>query len=293
MPIIISKLRRLSTNYFGGTLSPYWDLKSCNSGRRKMPSARIAYGEVKLMKKGTPHIDYLPLIGCLILVIDPLLVFFPSVSGLYVIRTMAFPIFAYLLVEAYGDGAHFSRLVQKLLILAIAFEIPFDLNQTWKPFNFQMNNLFFTLFCGLLMLGVLSQKWNAALKIGAVAAIAALSCLLHFEYGPCGILTVLLFYTTRSAKWKYVLQICGLLILSCLYAQVAVRSEVIWMTAPGVISLPSGSHIDAQFFSALSLIPIFLCTRNGNVSSKNYTVYCCLPLAYLGIYLCRRVIMGF
>ena len=255
--------------------------------------ARIAYGEVKLMKKGTPHIDYLPLIGCLILVIDPLLVFFPSVSGLHVIRTMAFPIFAYLLVEAYGDGAHFSRLVQKLLILAIAFEIPFDLNQTWKPFNFQMNNLFFTLFCGLLMLGVLSQKWNAALKIGAVAAIAALSCLLHFEYGPCGILTVLLFYTTRSAKWKYVLQICGLLILSCLYAQVAVRSEVIWMTAPGVMSLPSGSHIDAQFFSALSLIPIFLCTRNGNVSSKNYTVYCCLPLAYLGIYLCRRVIMGF
>lgn len=75
------------------------------------------------MKKGTPHIDYLPLIGCLILVIDPLLVFFPSVSGLHVIRTMAFPIFAYLLVEAYGDGAHFSRLVQKLLILAIAFEI--------------------------------------------------------------------------------------------------------------------------------------------------------------------------
>ena len=53
------------------------------------------------MKKGTPHIDYLPLIGCLILVIDPLLVFFPSVSGLHVIRTMAFPIFAYLLVEAY------------------------------------------------------------------------------------------------------------------------------------------------------------------------------------------------
>ena len=145
-----------------------------------MPSARIAYGEVKLMKKGTPHIDYLPLIGCLILVIDPLLVFFPSVSGLHVIRTMAFPIFSYLLVEAYGDGAHFSRLVQKLLILAIAFEIPFDLNQTWKPFNFQMNNLFFTLFCGLLMLGVLSQKWNAALKIGAVAAIAAL-CILNTD----------------------------------------------------------------------------------------------------------------
>ena len=147
-----------------------------------------------------------------------------------------------------GTVRIFSRLVQKLLILAIAFEIPFDLNHTWKPFDFRMNNLFFTLFCGLLMLGVLSQKWNAALKIGAVAAIAALSCLLHFEYGPCGILTVLLFYTTRSAKWKYVLQICGLLILSCLYAQVAVRSEVIWMTAPGVISLPSGSHIDAQFF---------------------------------------------
>ena len=68
--------------------------------------------KVKLMKKEGFYTDNLHLIGCLLLIIDPLLVFFPSVSGLHIIRTMAFPIFAYLLVEAYGDGAHFSRLVQ-------------------------------------------------------------------------------------------------------------------------------------------------------------------------------------
>ena len=70
--------------------------------------------KVKLMKKEGFYTDNLHLIGCLLLIIDPLLVFFPSVSGLHIIRTMAFPIFAYLLVEAYGDGAHFFKACAKI-----------------------------------------------------------------------------------------------------------------------------------------------------------------------------------
>lgn len=252
----------------------------------------MKYVEVKLMKQEGFYTDNLHLIGCLLLIIDPLLIFFPSVSGLHAIRSMAFPIFAYLLVEVFCSGQDFSKFAVKLLVFAAVFEIPFDLIQGWKPFDFMMNNPFFTLLCGFLVLGILGQKWNTVLKLGAIAAIAALSCVLRFEYGIAGILIILLFYTTRSQKLKCVVQICGLLIISWLSMHLAMR-DVITMTYPGVMSLPSGLCIDAQYLSVLSLVPISLCASQRTPPRKTYLVYGCLPLAFLGIYLCRRIILGF
>ena len=100
-----------------------------------------------------------------------------SITALYtidqimrlVIGRSAFPIFCFLLVEGFQRTSGVYRYAGRLLLFAIVSEIPFDLAiaDTWMSTNWQ--NVFFTLFLGLVvMIGVEKVKalgWNRWIRL--------------------------------------------------------------------------------------------------------------------------------
>ena len=150
---------------------------------------------------------------------------------LYAIGTIAFPIFCFLLVEGFVYTKNRKRYIGAMLVFAFISEIPFDLgffselssrNGTF-PFYFSYQNVFFTLFLGLLCLSALerlpkfgkeqSRKENikaVLLQLGTVVAVAIVAELLKCDYGSMGIIFIVGFYFLRESR---ILQALGYLVL--------------------------------------------------------------------------------
>lgn len=84
-------------------------------------------------------------------------------------RTMgrvAFPIYAFLLVEGYCHTRDWRRYGARLGIFALVSEIPFDLVTTGSMFSPMVQNVFFTLLIGLLTLKALDFLGNPSVSPG-------------------------------------------------------------------------------------------------------------------------------
>lgn len=146
----------------------------------------------------------------------------PGGDWLTCIGRIAFPIFAFLIVEGYFHTKNFKRYILRLLIFAILSEIPFNLAIGSRWFYPIHQNV---LWCFLLSLGLI--HWNEKMKekklwlrivIGAVTVlIGAVGGLITFvDYYHAGVLTVLVFYFFRKKKWwNYVLQLFCLWWINC------------------------------------------------------------------------------
>lgn len=253
--------------------------------------------------KGIPR-EILHLLGCALLILNGLAVFLPgmpyqlasgvtvSFSLANVLWMFAFPIFAFLLVEAFRNTQDFKRLAAGVLLFAVVFEIPFDLVQCWRAFDLSLNNQFFTLFLGLLALKILEEGWNPVWKVLGILALCAVSCVLRCEYGPCGILLVLLFWNTRMGRYAWLIQLAGMLVLAWLSLSLSLRG-VSSMIVPERLPL-GGGHVESQYLYVLSLIPISLCGRGGAIEHRKAVcfAYGLVPIAFLAIYLLRRGLLG-
>ena len=84
-------------------------------------------------------------------------------------RTMgrvAFPIYAFLLVEGYCHTRDWRRYGVRLGIFALVSEVPFDLVTTGSMFSPMVQNVFFTLLIGLLTLKALDFLGNPSASPG-------------------------------------------------------------------------------------------------------------------------------
>ena len=68
---------------------------------------------------------------------------------------LAFPIFAFFIVEGFMRTRNVARYAARLGIFAVASEIPFDLGLFGKPFKWDHQNIILTFFIALLMLIVI------------------------------------------------------------------------------------------------------------------------------------------
>ncbi len=119
---------------------------------------------------------------------------------LRLIGRVAFPVFAFLLVEGFLHTRNVKKYGIRLLLFGVLSEIPFDLSIFHTPFYWGYQNIFFTLFFALLALAAVRKYENDKTLWKAIAA-AALCCgcaaMLHSDYGAFGVAFVVLLYMTR------------------------------------------------------------------------------------------------
>lgn len=126
------------------------------------------------------------------------------VAAYFILRfigRLAFPIFAFLLVEGFFHTRSMKKYLCRLGMFAILSEIPFDMAVCKEIADFSMQNVFFTLFIGLLTMYYM-KKWEKRTILRAVAAFSGifLSWIIKADYGGCGIILVLMFYIFHQQK---------------------------------------------------------------------------------------------
>lgn len=128
---------------------------------------------------------------------------------LRLIGRLGFPIFCFLLIEGFEHTSDVKKYAIRLFGFAIISEVAFDLGFCGGFFNWSYQNVFFTLFIGLLVLMIFhwveqKQEWNKVLRIIAQIVIVAVGMVaaevLRTDYGAIGILTIAAMYLYRHHR---------------------------------------------------------------------------------------------
>ena len=132
----------------------------------------------------------------------------PAQEWLTCVGRLAFPIFAFMVVEGYFHTRSFKRYALRMLAFALLSEIPFDLmySETW--FYPVHQNVIWTLLLGLLGIRVMDkarEKGKAWYYVLSCLGVTALGTILGtvgmVDYYGAGVLTVFVFYFFRGREW--------------------------------------------------------------------------------------------
>ena len=132
------------------------------------------------------------------------------------IGRISFPIFCFLLIEGFMHTHDVKKYALNLGIFALVSEIPFDLAFAGKPFYLDYQNVFFTLFLGLLTIWAIDTvshkeikpnlQWIVKILIAAAGCLTA--WLLQTDYDYKGIILILLLYLFHDQKFLCTLVSC-------------------------------------------------------------------------------------
>lgn len=219
----------------------------------------------------------LHILAMAIMLIDHLKRVFPDVDLLPCVGRIAFPIFAFLIVEGYHHTQDLNRYARRLLFFAILAEVPFDLMVNGIPFHSGHQNVLWTflLALGLVHINAVVKKRS---KLFLQIPVAALTVVLGYhlgkftnvDYMQAGVLTVLMFYFFRGRRWwNFALQFAALAYINFEMLGSYAMEFTIWGHA---FSFPR------QGLAMLALIPIWLYRGKQGYHSKwlqylNYGFY--------------------
>lgn len=181
---------------------------------------------------------------------------------------LAFPIFAFQIVEGYLYTKDFKKYLKRLFIFAIISEIPFNFLSGYPFINPYSQNVLWTFLIGLVAIRIIDKaKDNTPNKIILYFKIL-LVCVLGYyignvtlvDYYGSGVLIVILFYLTRNCKYKYIFQFIGCLILN--------------LNLGGLNVDILGTTFRVQLFSLLSLIPIWMYKGKQGYTSRAWRNFC-------------------
>lgn len=216
----------------------------------------------------------LKIIACLTMLIDHVgAVLYPNQIVFRIIGRIAFPIFAFLIVEGYFYTKDFKKYIKRLMIFALVSELPFDL-AFFGGIGFEHQNVFFTLFLGLLALHYYDKYKESNEKFANVIVllIGLVSILFFTDYNIYGIYMIFVFYLYRgntSRIFLYIGLINGFMAISN------------WFS--GIITLANS----VQIFALLSFG--FIALYNGEKGKKGifikYIFYLFYPIHLLTLYL--------
>lgn len=185
-------------------------------------------------------------------------ILFPQYIFLRIIGRLAFPIFCFLLVEGFLHTHNVSHYALRLGLFALISEIPFDLAIYHIPFYPYHQNVFFTLFIGLLVLISLKKFQDRPfiqLMAFILGAVLALQC--NVDYSVFGIALIVLIYLYRLHH-NFIIFTLGFVFLN--------------MFSKGI-----------QCFGALAILPIALYNGKRGLSLK-YAFYIFYPAHLLLLY---------
>ena len=205
----------------------------------------------------------------------------PGQDWLTCIGRLAFPIFAFLIVEGYFHTKDFRKYLKRIFLFAILSEIPFNLAMGSRLFYPIHQNVLWSFLISLLLI-----HWNERTKaknlwkrilVGVSSVLVAyfVGLLTFVDYHNAGILMVLTFYFFHRRKWwDYIGQ------LVCMwYINVEILSGFAYQFQFGGNTF----FIARQGLALLALIPIWLYQGNQGYHSKwfQYTCYVFYPLHLL------------
>lgn len=171
-----------------------------------------------------------------------------------IIGRFAFPIFAYMIAV----GARHTHDIKKYLLRLFAFsvisEIPFDLAfdfaRAGQWIELKNQNVFFTLFLGLLTLAFLQffqKHLTRFYMIPSVAVLLLLMLAAHFlrtDYADVGVLSIFLFYVSADKKpaVRLTLFTLAILVLSFDWEYLVNFTELFALMALPLILLHNGQR---------------------------------------------------
>lgn len=130
------------------------------------------------------------------------------------IGRLGFPIFCFLLVEGFQRTHNVKKYALRLGLFALVSEVPFDLCFNGSVLEFGYQNVFFTLFFGMLTMiafdWIVKKEWAAGEMLNKVvkivfsaAALAVGAGIAHFlktDYAARGVICIMVLYIFRKRK---------------------------------------------------------------------------------------------
>ncbi len=206
----------------------------------------------------------------------------PGNDWMTCIGRVAFPIYAFLLVEGYFHTRNLKKYVGRLLLFALLSEIPFNLAIGSRMFYPIHQNVLwsFLISIGLIHWNETAKKSEKTWKLLAVGFLSILlGCIVGLvtmvDYYHAGILMVLVFYFLRERNCC-----CRIGQLLCLWY---INAEIL---AGFTYEFSIDGHVFSfvrQNFALLALIPIWLYRGEQGCRSKalRYVYYLFYPLHLL------------
>lgn len=114
------------------------------------------------------------------------------------IGRLAFPLFCFLISEGVDKTKNLKKYCIRLLSFAIISEIPFNLMMCGKLIYPAKQNIYFTLFLGVLIIYIFNNAKNEIIKFALMSFVSALSIIMCVDYGLCGVLVILLMYVLKN-----------------------------------------------------------------------------------------------
>lgn len=205
----------------------------------------------------------LKMIGLVTMLIDHIgMILFPDVILFRIIGRLAFPIFAYVLVEGFCYTKDIHKYMLRLLIFALISEVPFDLATKGKVFSLESQNVMFTLLLGILMLYFYLKTRSLVGKCMLLILFLLIAEFCRVDYSSMGLAMIWVFYLLRDEKLQ----------------------KTIGITIINLILMGG-----VQAFGALAMVPISLHNRRQGIRAK-WLFGLFYPLHLLALYLISRVI---
>ncbi len=124
-------------------------------------------------------------------------VLFPGDLVFRYIGRISFPVFCFLLVEGFSHTRDMRKYMLRLGVFAVISEIPYDLAFRDTVLEFGHQNVFFSLFIGVVMMYALEKNAEWPIKVTEVLLAMWVAVFLRTDYGFKGILLISIYYFLR------------------------------------------------------------------------------------------------
>ena len=190
----------------------------------------------------------------------------PGSAWLNDIGRLAFPIFAFQIVEGYFHTKDFKRYLKRIFLFALISETPFNLMTGGSMINPFEQNVLFTFCLSLLFIRFMERAREKSTWLWLLSVVFSFWAgylagnLTFVNYFGSGVVMVLLFYVFRGTSWGW---------LGLLLGMIYVNAELISGRMYDVTLLGHTFQYYQQGYAVLALIPIWLYNgRQGPYSRK-------------------------